>query len=843
MRRAVKVASLTVLFCGIAVLSRSQQTAPTQSPDNSSSHGPAEAMYLKLRSVGLDKTRVYKIREASLDRAKLHISLDDGTIAFTEAVDGHITGAFFVGYGEVLVIPPNEMERQSLSVFSGAAILEETFSNAYLRFNDDVFTELQPYLRQADDPTAFASQWDATARNLAADDALRLLFSFCDTPPGASDANATASDHMLHAYVQGIKLGGFDLRYDSLLQEQIEVGQHKNVNGEDYYDVWTSFAVPVISTPGAAPVLRDTDETPNAELQISHFKIQAHIRPVKEMDATATLSIAPRQRTHRALLFELSRMLRVSQVLADGHPVEFIHNQAVEGSHLAKQGNDVIAVILPSPLEKGQKTELTFEYSGSVLSEAANGLLYVGDRGTWYPNIGFAMSSFDLQFRYPAGWTLVATGHRTDLKTADAEQTSTWTTERPVPIAGFNLGRYSQVTNRAGKVDVTTYATANVERGFAGTTADAQLPILPDPRRLGIPGGAPALSIRPQATVPTPSSNAQAVGAASARAIEFYERYFGPFPYDELSITQMPGTVSQGWPGLIFLSSYAFLTPEERTKVQPDPVRQAMGEQMVAHETAHQWWGDLVNWAGYRDQWIMEALANYSALMLLESHDPVKFHEIMQAYRDDLLVKNDKGDVLMDAGPVSLGFRLSSSRYPGAYEPICYGRGTWLFHMLRTMMRDGQEKAGAQPPLADEPFIRALRKLRRDYADKSINSATLMNVFESELPESLSYEGHKSLDWFYEGWVNGKAIPGFALHDVKFTERGKITVVSGTITQNNAPDTLVTSVPIYANVAGKNVFLKRIFAEGSETQFHITAPAGTRKLVIDPGKTLLSRAK
>jgi aminopeptidase N len=268
-----------------------------------------------------------------------------------------------------------------------------------------------------------------------------------------------------------------------------------------------------------------------------------------------------------------------------------------------------------------------------------------------------------------------------------------------------------------------------------------------------------------------------------------------------------------------------------------------MGEQMVAHETAHQWWGDLVNWAGYRDQWIMEALANYSALMLLESHDPVKFHEIMQAYRDDLLVKNEKGDVLMDAGPVSLGFRLSSSRYPGAYEPICYGRGTWLFHMLRTMMRDGQEKAGAQPRLEDEPFIRALRKLRRDYADKSINNATLMTVFESELPESLSYEGHKSLDWFYEGWVNGKAIPGFALHDVKFTERGKITLVSGSITQNNAPDTLVTSVPIYANVAGKNVFLKRIFAEGTETQFHITAPAGTRKLVIDPEKTLLSRAK
>src|SRR5437867_3515530 len=55
-----------------------------QPPAPAATSGPAESLYLKLRTVGLDKTRVYKIREASLDRAELHISLDDGTIAFTE---------------------------------------------------------------------------------------------------------------------------------------------------------------------------------------------------------------------------------------------------------------------------------------------------------------------------------------------------------------------------------------------------------------------------------------------------------------------------------------------------------------------------------------------------------------------------------------------------------------------------------------------------------------------------------------------------------------------------------------------------------------------------------------
>jgi hypothetical protein len=72
------------------------------SPPSSAANGiptppehPAEALYFKLRSVGLDPSRVYNIRDVTLDRAAFHITFDDGTIAFTEDVAGHITGAFF----------------------------------------------------------------------------------------------------------------------------------------------------------------------------------------------------------------------------------------------------------------------------------------------------------------------------------------------------------------------------------------------------------------------------------------------------------------------------------------------------------------------------------------------------------------------------------------------------------------------------------------------------------------------------------------------------------------------------------------------------------------------------
>src|SRR5208282_1911764 len=66
----------------------------------------AESLYMQLRTVGLSKSRVYRVGDVSIDRAAFHITLNDGTIAFTEDVAGCVTGAFFEGDGEILLFPP-----------------------------------------------------------------------------------------------------------------------------------------------------------------------------------------------------------------------------------------------------------------------------------------------------------------------------------------------------------------------------------------------------------------------------------------------------------------------------------------------------------------------------------------------------------------------------------------------------------------------------------------------------------------------------------------------------------------------------------------------------------------
>ena len=66
---------------------------------------------------------------------------------------------------------------------------------------------------------------------------------------------------------------------------------------------------------------------------------------------------------------------------------------------------------------------------------------------------------------------------------------------------------------------------------------------------------------------------------------------------------------------------------------------------LQAHETAHQWWGNRVTPATYRDNWLMEALANYSALLYLEKRRGTKSVETMlDNYRDSLLAKSEDGE-------------------------------------------------------------------------------------------------------------------------------------------------------------------------------------------------------
>ncbi|MGB6384093.1 MAG: M1 family aminopeptidase [Terriglobales bacterium] len=851
------------LACLLVATAAAQAAAP-----NASCPQTTSALYARIRSVELDPQRVYRIRDASIDRPNLHLDFDDGTLAFTEDICGRITGAFFEGDGEVRLRPPNRVERGSMALFTGMAILEEQFSSAYLRFNDDTAAALQPFLSPAPESAEFIKEWGDTSHSLAEFDSLRLLLDFSHFLPASDGSNPEQKfPPMLHAHLLGKKLGEFEVFWDTAAAEPLSAAQPRVKDGILFFDIWTSFA----------PNGRAATTPLAGDVSITSFRIRATVQPPTRLQASTEVRVRIHDGGERALLFELSRYLKISAVEADGRPVDFIQNPAIEGTQLRRRGNDMVAVVFPSPLVTGQELKLSFNYAGDVLSEAGSGLLYVGERGTWYPNFGLSPAQFDMEFHYPAAWTLVATGKqisrgqeaptnkneeagaeaRTEVGTTTV---SRWTSERPIPVAGFNLGKYVRAEAKAGNILVDAYGTKGVEKTFP----KGQPEVIDQPTFSGIHPTRPATPMVLIPPPPSPARDVQAVADKAAKAIGMFSQWYGPYPYDSLELTQMPGNLSQGWPGLVFLSSFAFLSPQEQTDLHLDPVDRAIDAQVLVHETAHQWWGDLVLCQSYRDQWVAEGLADYSSLLMLEQQNPAQFREVLEKYRHDLLSKNKDDEWLRDAGPVTLGPRLESSHFPNGYEAIGYERGAWLFHMLRSMFRDSvihdstlhdsishdpevashSRKRRANSANPDEPFFRALRKARELYAGKTMSTQELMQVFEEELPRPLWYEKRPKLDWFLEGWIEGTAIPELETRDIHIAEKAGVTTVTGVIIQKDAPDDLVTAVPVYATTAANSqVFLGEVLADGAETTFRLTAPSDARKIVLDPKQTILRVSK
>lgn len=797
MRRQTAWWVTKVLILGLSLGARE---LPAQTPAAVPQQpGPAAALYRQILSPAFTLQEVHTIREVSIDREDLHISLSDGTIALMEAVDGHITGAVFEGTGEILLIAPDRAERTSLALFTGSAILEQRFTTAYFRFVDDkLVNELREGFRPAENTQEFITRWQQPATSLARSDGLAMLEALTNT-----SASATK---FLHARLGGSELGVFDVYLTPNAPEQISVAQASANKTDVFYDVWTSFRMRSLRKAGAAT------DPPRPRFELFDYHIEADVEPPSDLSAEAEVTLIPRRPGQRTFILELSRQLKLRDVRVEGKPVEFIQNEAITGSELARRGDDLIAIVFPQPLDQDKLTHITFRYSGPVMFDAGGDLLYVGARGTWYPNAGPMSSNFDLTFDYPEDWSLVATGREVASEVREHRRISRFVTDKPITRAGFNLGRFVSAESSVAGVKIHAYAAKTVE-----------LPLATREARAG--------------KYPEPAREVRQIASEAATTVQFLSSELDPFPYSHLEITQLPGLLSQSWPGLVYLSSMAFLDKDERLAAGVhDPYTELLLDKlMLAHETGHQWWGDAVDWVSYRDEWIIEALANYCALMMLEKDDPAAMKTALDYYRQELLRETPNG-IIGDAGPVTLGARLTSSKFPDAYEKVLYGRGTWLIHMLRTMLRE------ANGGKDDAPFFAALKSLLARSPNHKISTHDLQLAFEQSLPKPLRYEGNASLDWFFDSWVNGASIPQLSLEGVRLTAAAGKVKVRGVIRQRRADKDMVTAVPLYAvDRLGRMRFLNFVFADDPKTDFTLTAPAGTMHIVLDPENMVLRR--
>ena len=778
-------------------------------------------LYDAINALTLDSSQVYHLapeNRIELRRGDAVISLEEGKFAFFSPFEGRITGAVFSGRGHVLAVPRDPVEKQQMGRFLGSPVLDESFASAYFRFTDEAPEELISQFRnaklspQAD--TSLASQWEPTLARINSLYTLRILIDFLSPDPRPA----------FYANLDGTSTGPFDIVVDGRRDEQFLMGQTiKNASGT-FFDTWTSRRV--LNLPARTIGFRAL-----------HYSLESSILPNNSLDATATIQIRAETGKGRILVFELSRALTVDRVTGDhGEPLEFFQNEGMTFRERTTRGNDNLYVVLSAVPSQNQEFTLQFHYHGNVIEDAGNGVLFVGARESWYPHLGdpadFAL--YNLTIRWPRRLRLIATGTKVDEHEDGEFRIGHWKTEKPMAVAGFNLGEYATSSVTSGGHSVDVYANRELEENLRSRLQASPVDGIAVPSQtFGAPSSRLALALPRSA--PSPADALKQLGKEIDASVHFYETFSGPFPFHNLSVSQIPGTFGQGWPGLLYVSTFSFLSPEAQQRAGLSPSGQEHFTDLVPyHEVAHQWWGNVVGWSSYRDQWIDEAIANYLALLFADSHGNEHALRLwLSRYRHQLTDKSpDADEPAGDIGALTLGLRLNSSKSPSAYERVIYSKGSWIIHMLREMLR----QPGSKQP--DARFTALLQKLVTKYAYRALSTDDLQREVEAVMTPAMDLENSRSMDWFFDEWVRGTGIPRY---HIEFTVRHDETgySVHGKLFQTDVPRSFLASVPLYATGGGGRSFLGNVIAGGPETSFRFHVSAPPHKILIDPQMTLL----
>jgi hypothetical protein len=778
----------------------------------------------KIRDVRFTPDGCWRVRDVFLEREDLKIHFSDGYLLFAQPVEGRTLAAAFLaatetGEGEVILIPPSRSERQSLARFLGTPVLQEHIRTALMFFTDDTAEVLRKTLAENEfnrvDREAgqkLAEDWRPVARNMiAAYEARMLMDSF--SPLGVRAGFFAAA-------VSGVKLGRFDLMVDARRGEQVTLGQVAWHEGQRYYDVWASF-------PGRD--YREGKKRPAGDsTRLEDYRLEAAIGPQLDLKVSGKATLVAGEARERALVFELSRQMRVTSLLLDGRPVEYIQNEALDSSGVKRRGNDQLLVVLDAALDPGSRHELEFQCEGNVITDAGHGVYYVGARGNWYLSRGAAFTNYELVFRHPRRLELVATGKLVESSVDGEVRVTRWKPDGRIRVAGFNLGNFERTETRVGDYTVEVLANRELEPSLRPPPMTPVIePIPPPSRRPLIPRPPSAiLPPVPQEMPAPPARRIEQVARESGEALEFFLSKFGPPVLRRLAISPIPGRFGQGFPGLVYISTLSYYQPGDRLLSKMSPQTALFySEHLRAHEIAHQWWGSLVGVATYHDEWLVESLADYSALLFLESQKGARVLEgVLARYRDNLLAKQDDGQTVESAGAIVLGDRLRTSRSPLARHTITYEKGAWVLHMLRRLM-------------GDQKFYALLSELRRQYQYRTVSTEQFRQLAARFLPPLPS---DPNLENFFHQWVYSTGIPALKM-EYKIAGKPPRVRVTGVVRQSGVSEDFSIPVPVEIQPPGRGERTElRVQTGNDEATFSLTLAQRPVKVLLDPRDSVLA---
>ncbi len=775
-------------------------------------------MSVQLRENLLDAEACFEVRDFSFRRHEARIFLSDGYLIFRKPIEGKRIGAIFVakeeiGDAEVLLIPPNQLERISLNSFIGAPTLDEHFRLAAFLFSDGTGDAWYEQLRNNETVrrlpergALLAEAWNGTARNLGMSMETRLVEDLVN--------GAGAERGFFFAAISGNKLGNFDLLLDASVREEVLVGQLANENGRSRYDFWTHYA----------PRRAAARALPEAPVRVKRYRVDARIDSELKFQAEVSMEIEARRAAVEVVSIDLSPRLRLKSVQFNGASVEHFQRDALRANLLRAGETEASLLRLPKPLESGESGTLRFSEEGRIFFKAGNGVLYLATRTAWFPQTGWQPAPFAARFRHPKALTLVCPGKREESLEGEEKVTSCEVTQ-PVRFFGFNMGDFVREVSAKDGFSVELFANRQVEAALERSAAPV---FVPPPavagqqrRRLDIPTAViaqPPIPANPLARLP-------AMAGEIADAAAFFQTLFGPPPLTKLVAAPIPGAFGQGFPGFLYLSTLAFLEDRHlNADLRAEWQARHFRDLLEAHEVAHQWWGNLVTFESYRDEWLSEALANYSALLYLEKKKgPKAVETVLDEYKKRLLRTGPDGKTLESAGPIVFGVRIRSSQ-PAAWQAITYEKGSWIMHMLRGR-------------LGDAAFRALLADLVKQHSTRPMTSEDLRVAAASRL---LKGDPDPELRAFFDAWIYGTGVPVLELTSVT-KGVGPKAQVTLTLKQSAVGENFEVDVPVEILLPrGKRVV--RWVRSGKEPEtLTLTPGAAPLKVQIDSKAAVLRR--